>query len=126
MRREIHDGVDFGVLWRPDGASADRDLLGECESDWTAVGVRRGEAVFGGGDHGVSPLSPRGYADSAHLQHLWAADADQRWTSDSKFYVAGAAGRKSHGVWRRQPDPQFLLCQRRGRRNPAPVAVARA
>jgi dTDP-glucose 4,6-dehydratase len=52
-------------------------LLGECESDRTAVGVRRGQAVFRGGDHGVSPLSSGGYADSAHLQYLRAADADQ-------------------------------------------------
>ena len=38
MRREIHDGIDLGVLRRSAGASADRDLLGKCESDRPALG----------------------------------------------------------------------------------------
>src|ERR1039458_10266161 len=32
LRREVHDAFDVGVLRRSDGASADRDVLGECES----------------------------------------------------------------------------------------------
>src|SRR5271170_7737774 len=112
LRCEIHDGIDLGVLRGSGGASADRSVLGKRESDRAAVGVRRGETVFRGGDHGLSPLSRGGHADCAHLQYLRAAHADQRRTGDSKFYVGGAARRGSNGVWRRQPDAQLLLCER--------------
>src|SRR5450755_591244 len=113
MRRQVHDGIDLGVLRRSAGASANGDVLGECESDWAAVGVRRGETILGSSDHGLPSLSPGGHAYSPHLQHLRAADADQRWPGDSEFHVAGVARRKSYRLWRWQPDAQFLLRERR-------------
>src|ERR1019366_5000996 len=45
---------------------------------------------------------------------------------DSEFHVAGAAGRKSYGVWRRQPDAQLLLCERGSGWHSAPGAIRRA
>ena len=79
----------------PSGPSPARNLLGQRQSHRSALGVRRGQAFFGSGDHGLSPLSQRRHAHSAHLQHLRTAHADQRRPRDSEFYVAGAARRRS-------------------------------
>ena len=66
----------------PAGASADRGVLGACESDRAALRLRRVEAFLRGAGDGVSPLLWCGHAAGAHLQYLWPATAGRRWPGD--------------------------------------------
>ena len=74
-------GFDFGSVWRSAGASADGELLGQCQSHRAAGMLRRIQAVCGGADDGVSPGARSGDAHRAHFQHLRPAHA-----------IAGRAG----------------------------------
>ena len=80
-------GLDERNLWRSLGASADRSLLGQCQSDRAAFLLRRGQTLRR--DAVLRLLAAAQPADQgrAHLQHLWAADAPDDGRVVSNFIV---------------------------------------
>ena len=45
---------------------------------------------------------------SAHLQHLWPADAPRRWPNRLQSHLPGAERKRYHDLWLRIADPQLL------------------
>src|SRR6185437_4502549 len=67
--------------------------------------------------HGVSPLSRRGYAHRADIQHLRAAHAAKRWARIAEFCVSGIKRKADYRIRQRKADPELLLRVRPDRRN---------
>ena len=78
------------------------ELLGQCESGRSALGVRRGQAVRRSDGDGLPPFARREHAPGAHLQHLWPAPASRRRPRDLELHDAGAARRAADHLRRRQ------------------------
>src|SRR5260370_15768304 len=119
MRRALHAGFHFRVLWRSPGTSAEGKLLGPCESHWATFRVRRSQALCRGYDHGLSALPRREHTYTSHLQYLRSAAAAERWPRDLELHETSASRRTAHGLRRRHPDTQLLLRQRPDRGYPA-------
>ncbi|CAA9345836.1 MAG: UDP-glucuronate decarboxylase, partial [uncultured Nocardioidaceae bacterium] len=103
--RPVPAGVDVGGVWRPGGAPADRELLGQRQPGRPAQHVRRGQALLRGCDRDVPPRLRRKHRHRAHLQHLRPADGPQRRPRGAQLHQPGTARRADDGVRRRQPDP---------------------
>ena len=112
--------LDIGSIRRSLGSPADGGLLGQRQPHRTALLLRRGQALRGDAVLRLSPAAQPRHQSRAHLQHLWAAHASQRWARGLEFHRAGAEGRADHDLRRRQPDAVVLLCRRSDRRFYAP------
>ena len=117
-RRPLPARFDERGLRRAAGAPAGRGVLGQREPCRAAQHVRRGQALRRGVHDGVRPRVRRRRAHRPDLQHLWAPPATGRRARGVELHRAGAAGRAAHHLRGRQPDPQLLLRERRGRRPP--------
>src|SRR4029453_5725459 len=87
----VHSRFHVGSLRRSTRASAKGRLLGERESYRSPRRLRRSETVRGSDHHGLPPLSPRGHANRADLQHVRSADALARRSRRAGVYRAGSA-----------------------------------
>ena len=120
--REVEAGavparVDERGLRGPRAPSAAGDLLGERQSDRPARRVRRGEALCGGADDGLSPPAGRRHVDRPDLQHLRPEDEAERRSRDPELREPGARREAAHRLRRRLADAELLL-----RRRPDPRA----
>ena len=88
--------LDHRGLRRSRGASADRELLGARQSDRRAHLLRRGQAGGRDPDDGLPPPEQRRHPHRPHLQHLRAADGDQRRPGGLQLLRRGAARRGHH------------------------------
>ena len=116
QRTRGHDpaGLDQRGLWRPGGASAARELLGQRQPDRPARLLRRGQARRRDAVLRLPPHPRRADQGGPDLQHLRAADARGRRPDHLQLRRPGAARRAAHGLWRRPADPLVLLCRRHG------------
>ena len=65
---QVFPGLHFGVLMAiRRSVTATGNLLGQCESCRPARRLRRSQTIRRSHDHGLPPLSRRGYAHRAHL-----------------------------------------------------------
>ena len=107
--------LDERGLWRSRATSADRELLGPRQSDRRALLLRRGQARRRVPDDGLPSAEQRRHQHRAHLQHLRAADGDQRRPGGFQFLRRGAEGRGIADLRRRQADPVVRLRRRHHR-----------
>ena len=108
--------LDQRGLRRSRATSANRELLGQRQSDRRALLLRRGQAGGRVPDDGLPSSEQRRHPHRAHLQHLRAADGDQRRPGGFQFLRRGAAGRGIADLRRRQADQVFRLRGRHNRR----------
>ena len=99
-------------LRRPRRCIRNRNLLGACQPDRSALLLRRGQALRR--DFVLRLLAPTSPADKGrpHLQHLRTADPPQRRARGVELHRAGAAQSGHHHIWRRPTDAVILLCRR--------------
>ncbi len=102
--RALPAGLDVRGLRRPARAPSARELLGQRQPDRPARGLRRGQALRRGADHGLQPPAGRGHGDRADLQHLRPAHAPARRPGGAHLLAPGARGQAGHGVRRRLAD----------------------
>ena len=72
------------------------DLLGQRQPDRRTQRLRRGEALLGGGHHGLPPQSRGWTRHRADLQHVRPADAPGRRPRHPDLHLPGAARRADH------------------------------
>ncbi len=82
-------GVHQRSVWRPEGASANRGLLGQRQSDRIALLLRRGQALRGDALLRLPPPAQPAHQGRAHLQHLRPAHAPQRRARGVELHRAG-------------------------------------
>ncbi len=117
--------VDLRGVRRPARASPARGLLGQRQPDRHPRGVRRGQALRRGDDHGVPPPARPRRAHRSDLQHLRNSDETRRRAGGVELPRAGAARRTDHDLRRRLTDPLVHLRQRRDPRVPRTARLRR-
>ena len=90
-------GLDIGVVRRPAGPPAARDVLGQREPGRAARRLRRGQTVRRGDDHGLPQGAGRRHRDRSHLQHLRPTDATPGRASHPDVHRSGIARRAADG-----------------------------
>src|SRR5688572_13582586 len=69
----LSSDLHFGMLRRPPGAPAIRNLLGQRESGGSALLLRREQTLRRSDDHGLPSQARSANQYRAHLQYLWPA-----------------------------------------------------
>ena len=120
VRAKIFQASTSEVYGDPDGPSADRELLGQRQSDRPALLLRRGQALRRDAVLRLPPPAQAAHQGGAHLQHLRPAHASERRPRGVELHRPGAEGRAHHDLRRRHADALLLLCRRSDRGLAAP------